>query len=239
MLFAVFLSLACRAFTTSWPTPAETTPARARPRPSRPARPRRGRPPPAAPRPKNEPSDAGSGAAARFLSAARWARCGARARRSPCTRADARGAAALGGGEAALDQLRERELGLLAGEPAFELLAERAAARGRAGSRRRRRTVEDLADLGVRAAFELAHDERGALVEAEEAERADLFRGRDVLVGARTAWVSSSNATSCGRRCESRKRCRQTLCAILISQLCGLGALACGRRDRRRGTWPG
>jgi hypothetical protein len=38
----------------------------------------------------------------------------------------------------------------------------------------------------------------------------------------------SSNSTSCGRRDESRKRWRQTLCAILISQLCG----RCGRSPR-------
>ena len=45
------------------------------------------------------------------------------------------------------------------------------------------RRVEDLCDLGVGAALELAHDERGALVESEEAERAaDLGRGRDVGV---------------------------------------------------------
>ena len=33
--------------------------------------------------------------------------------------------------------------------------------------------------------------------------------------------MSSSKATSDGRRADWRKRCRQTLCAIAISQFCG------------------
>ena len=80
-------------------------------------------------------------------------------------------------------EARERELGLLAGEPAFELLAERAAGAEDKGFDGTDGEVEDLGDLGVRASLELAHDERGALVEGEEAEGpADLTGGRDVVV---------------------------------------------------------
>ena len=51
------------------------------------------------------------------------------------------------------------------------------------GFDRTARDVEDLSDLGIRASFELAHDECGALVEGEEAEGvADLAGRGDVAV---------------------------------------------------------
>ena len=89
-------------------------------------------------------------------------------------------------------EARERELRLVAGEAALELLAERAAGAEDQGLDGADRDVEDLGDLGVGAAFELAHDERGALVEGEEAEgAADLVGGRDVgVVGRRGARAS-------------------------------------------------
>ena len=78
---------------------------------------------------------------------------------------------------------RERALGLLAGEPAFELLAERAAGAEEKGFDGTDGEVEDLGDLRIGASLELAHDERGALVEGEEAKGlADLTGGRDVVV---------------------------------------------------------
>ena len=70
------VSLACTACTASRPTPVATSPvartvAIFAPMPSPPA----ATPPPTAPLPKKVPaSDAGSGTAPRFLSAARWAR---------------------------------------------------------------------------------------------------------------------------------------------------------------------
>jgi hypothetical protein len=95
-------------------------------------------------------------------------------------------ASALSRGEAACVQLRERDLGLLAGEAPLELLAERATRTEEQSLDSREGEFEYLADLRVRTAFELSHDERGALVEVEEAERiADLYRGRDILVGCR------------------------------------------------------
>ncbi len=137
--------------------------------------------------------------------------------------------AALGARELLLVEPGQRELGLLAGEPALELLAEGAAGPEDQGLDCADGEVEDLGDLGVRAAFELPHDDRGALVEGEEPEcAADLGRGRDVGSSVVAAARLSSNSTSWGRRDESRKRCRQTLCAILISQLCG----RCGRSPR-------
>ena len=91
--------------------------------------------------------------------------------------------ASLGARQLPFVEAREGELGLLAGEPALELLAESAAGAEDQGLDRADGEVEDLGDLGVRAAFELAHDERGALVEREEAERtADLACGGDVCV---------------------------------------------------------
>jgi hypothetical protein len=79
----------------------------------------------------------------------------------------------------------EGELGFLAREPALELLAESAAGAEDQGLDGADGKVEDLGDLGVGTAFELPHDERGALVEREEAERAaDLAcRGNVGVVG--------------------------------------------------------
>jgi hypothetical protein len=78
-------------------------------------------------------------------------------------------------------EARESHLGLVTGEATFELLPESAAGAEDQGLYGADRGVEDLGDLGVGPALELAHDERGALVEAEEPERpADLGGGRDV-----------------------------------------------------------
>jgi hypothetical protein len=134
----------------------------------------------------------------------------------------------------ALESLRvlqagERRLRFVAGKPALELLAKSAAGAEDQGLDGADRDVEHVGDLRVRASFELAHDEGGALVEGEEAEgAADLGGGRNVGFSVAAAASESSNSTSRGRRDESRKRWRQTLCAILISQLCGV----CGRSPR-------
>ncbi len=91
--------------------------------------------------------------------------------------------ASLGARQLRSLETRERELGLLARQPALELLAESAAGAEDQGLDRADGEVEDLGDLGVRAAFELAHDEGGALVEREEAEStADLACRGDVCV---------------------------------------------------------
>ena len=79
--------------------------------------------------------------------------------------------ALLGSRELPVDLLRDCELGLAAGEAAFELLPD-----GAAGTEDQRldggdRDLEDLGDLGVAPALELAHDERRPLVEREVAER--------------------------------------------------------------------
>ena len=148
----------------------------------------------------------------------------ARGSRSPCIRAGGLGALLVQRSRACASGGRERVCSASsAGEAALELLAESAAGAEHQGLDRGDRDVEHVGDLGVGAAFELAHDEGGALVEGEEAEgAADLGRGRDVGVLGRRGASESSNSTSRGRRDESRKRCRQTLCAILISQLCGV-----------------
>ena len=85
--------------------------------------------------------------------------------------------------ELAALQSREGLLGVVAGQAALELLAERAAGAEHQGLDRGDRDVEHLGDLGVGAAFELAHDEGGALVEGEEAEGAAEL-GRSGHVGA-------------------------------------------------------
>ena len=124
--------------------------------------------------------------------------------------------------EALLIAARERERCLAAREAAFELFSQSPARAEDQGLDGADRDIEDLGDLGVRASLELAHDERCALVEAEEPEgAADLARARHIAVLGAAGRRLSSNSTSCGRRDESRKRCRQTLWAILISQLCG------------------
>ena len=90
--------------------------------------------------------------------------------------------ATLRAGEPVVELARDRELGLVAGDPFLELLAE-----GAAGAEDQRldgahRQAEDLGDLLVGAALELAHDERGPLVEGEVAERAADVLGADPLL---------------------------------------------------------
>src|SRR5207302_8131079 len=91
--------------------------------------------------------------------------------------------AALAAGQAPVELLRDRELRLVAGQGALELLAQRPS-----GSEEERldgagRDAEDLRDVGVRATFELAHHEGGALVEGEVAEGpADVLRARGLVV---------------------------------------------------------
>ena len=85
--------------------------------------------------------------------------------------------------ELALLEAGERVFRFVAGESALELLAESSAGAEHQGLDCGDRDVEHVGDLGVRTAFELAHDEGGALVEGEEAQgAADLVRGRDVGV---------------------------------------------------------
>ncbi len=62
--------------------------------------------------------------------------------------------------ECPVEPLGERRLSLAAGEASLQLLAERPAGAEDQGLDRGDRKVEDLADLAVRAALELAHDER-------------------------------------------------------------------------------
>src|SRR5215218_8360271 len=91
----------------------------------------------------------------------------------------------FGCGDRAFEPARERELGLAARQAALELLAQRAAGAEEQGLDGAHRRLEDRGDLGVRATLELAHDDCGALVEAQLRERvAELRGGRDVLVGA-------------------------------------------------------
>ena len=91
--------------------------------------------------------------------------------------------ASLRAREALLLQAREGELCFLAGEAALELFAQGPAGAEDEGLNGADGDIEDLGDLGVRAALELAHDERCALVEAEEPEgAADLARARHVAV---------------------------------------------------------
>src|SRR5690349_22158476 len=92
--------------------------------------------------------------------------------------------------EAAVELTRDREHRLATRQRALQLLPQRAA---RAKDQRldgARRQVEDLGDLGVRTALELAHDQRSSLVEAEMAERAaDVFAARHVVVDERVGDV--------------------------------------------------
>src|SRR5262249_16750296 len=74
-------------------------------------------------------------------------------------------------------------LGLVAGDPSLELLAERAAGPEDQRLDGTHGEAEDLGDVLVRAALELAHHERGALVEGEVTERAaDVLGADDVVV---------------------------------------------------------
>src|SRR5262249_52176233 len=85
--------------------------------------------------------------------------------------------------EPLVELLRDGELGLVAGDPFLELLAQRAARAEDERLHRADRDAEDLGDLLVAAPLELAHHERGALVEGEVAERAADVLGADrVLV---------------------------------------------------------
>src|SRR4051794_5917059 len=90
--------------------------------------------------------------------------------------------AALGGGELTVRLLREEELGLGAGEAPFELLAQRAARAEEDRLDGSDARSHDLRDLGIAPALELAHHERGALVERELSERALDVLGRIALV---------------------------------------------------------
>src|SRR5918911_1724600 len=86
--------------------------------------------------------------------------------------------------EAPVELARDGELCFATGEPTLELLAERAARSEDQRLDRARRDLEDFGDLRVGAAFELAHHERGPLVEREVAERAaDVLRSRRLVVG--------------------------------------------------------
>src|SRR3954467_8037963 len=86
--------------------------------------------------------------------------------------------AALGAGELTVRLLREEELGLGAGEAPFELLAQRAARAEEDRLDGSDARSHDLRDLGIAPALELAHHERGALVERELSERALDVLGR-------------------------------------------------------------
>src|SRR3954471_9904948 len=81
--------------------------------------------------------------------------------------------------EAAVELPRDRELGLVAGDPVLELLAQRAAGAEDQRLDRAHAQAEDLGDLLVAAALELAHHERRTLVEGEVAERAADVLGPD------------------------------------------------------------
>src|SRR5437773_4756164 len=85
--------------------------------------------------------------------------------------------------EASVELLRDRQLGLTARQGCLQLLAQRASRPEDERLHRARREIEDLADLGVRTSFELAHAERGALIEREVPERAtDVLAARRVVV---------------------------------------------------------
>ncbi len=91
---------------------------------------------------------------------------------------------AFGPGQKAVLLPGDRSLGLRAGQAAVELLAQRAPGAKEQRLDRRDRELEHGGDLRVRAALELAHDERRALTERKVAEGALDVRGRRcVLVG--------------------------------------------------------
>src|ERR671915_490335 len=66
----------------------------------------------------------------------------------------------------------------MATQGAFQVLAHRAAALEDQRLDRSRRELEHLGDLGVRAALELAHDQRRPLVEGQAREPATDLGGR-------------------------------------------------------------
>src|SRR5207247_2366508 len=77
----------------------------------------------------------------------------------------------------------------VAAQAALELLAEGAPGAEDEGLDGAEGHVEHVCDLGIRASFELAHDQGGALVEGEEAERAaDLGGGGNVGALGRGCW---------------------------------------------------
>src|SRR5205823_4723367 len=80
--------------------------------------------------------------------------------------------------EAPVELPRERQLGLAARQRALELLAERAPGPEDEGRHGALGEPQDRRDLPVRAAVELAHHERGALVERQLAERLAEVLGR-------------------------------------------------------------
>jgi len=90
---------------------------------------------------------------------------------------------ALGPGELAIELLRDRELGARARERALELLSQRTPCPEDERLDRAHRYAEHLGDLGVRAPFDFAQDDRRPLVEREVAECAlDVLRLRAVVL---------------------------------------------------------
>lgn len=90
---------------------------------------------------------------------------------------------ALRARERAVELLRDRDLGVGARERALELLAQRATGSEEQRLDGGRRHAENLGDLRVRASFDLAQDDGGALVEREMPERAaDVLGGRPAVV---------------------------------------------------------
>src|SRR6266516_3866020 len=89
---------------------------------------------------------------------------------------------ALAARQASVELARDRELSVVAGDSLLELLAEGATSAEDQRLDGAHGEAEDLGDLLVGAALELAHDERGALVECEVAERTpDVLGGDRVL----------------------------------------------------------
>src|SRR4029078_4989295 len=80
------------------------------------------------------------------------------------------------------DLERDRPLGLVAGERAFELLPKRPASAKDQRLHRGLRHPEHGSDLGVRPALELAARQRAALVEAELRERTEDVLALEALL---------------------------------------------------------
>jgi MFS family permease len=92
----------------------------------------------------------------------------------------------FGAREASVHSPGQRRLGFAAGERTLELLTEGAAGPEEHRLDGRDREVEDVADLRVGAALQLAHHERRALVEAEVGKRGpQLLGGGHGFVGRR------------------------------------------------------
>src|SRR5205823_2637595 len=86
-------------------------------------------------------------------------------------------------GKPSVELPRDGKLRLAAGERRLELLAQRATRPEDDGLDGARRELQDLGDLGVGTPLELAHDERGPLVERELSERApDVLGARRFLL---------------------------------------------------------